>query len=45
MVRSLGSESDTASHFGVWPYLTFKGFDLEDFVLEEHFVLVHSLFN
>ena len=39
VVRTLWSECHCASHFSVGPNFAFKRLDLENFILEEHFVL------
>ena len=43
VVGALGAEGHTASHLRVRPDFSFKRFDLENFILEEHFVLLNGL--
>ena len=40
VIGALGSERHTAGHLRVGPDLAFKRLNLEDFVLEEHLVLL-----
>jgi hypothetical protein len=41
MIRTLRSESNTAGYLSVRPDLSLKGLDGEDFILEEHWVIVN----
>ena len=43
MIGSLWSEGHTAGHLSVGPDFTLKRLNLEDFVLEEHLVLLDGL--
>jgi hypothetical protein len=42
VVGALWAERHAAGHFRVWPDLALEGLNLEDFVLEQHFVLLNS---
>jgi len=43
VVWTLWLESHAAGDFGVWPNLSLKGLDGEDFVLEEHWIVFDGL--
>jgi len=43
LVWPLGTEGHTTCHFGVRPNFAFQRFNLENFVLEQHFVVINSL--
>jgi len=43
LIWPLGTEGHTTCHFGVWPNFAFKRFNLENFVLEQHFVVINRL--
>ena len=43
MIGALRAESDTARHLSVGPDLALKRLNLENLVLEQHFVLLNSL--
>lgn len=43
MVWTLRFESNAASDFSVWPDLSLKWLDGEDFILEEHWVIFDGL--
>jgi len=43
LVWPLGTEGHTTCHFGVRPNFSFQRFNLENFILEQHFVIIYSL--
>jgi len=43
LIWPLGTEGHTTCHFGVGPDFAFQRFNLENFVLEQHFIVINSL--